>query len=56
MWFAIAVLLFLLWMVGVGLFNVAGNAVHLLAILAMASCGFHLVRLRRKVVKVRSQW
>ena len=51
MWLSIAVLLFLLWMVGVGLFNVAGNSVHLLALLALVSLGVHVAPRRRKVVR-----
>ena len=50
MWFAIAVLCFLLWMVAVGLFNVTGNSVHLLALLGMVSLALHVAPRRRKAV------
>ena len=45
-----AIVLFVLWCVAVGFFHVAGNAIHLLPLLAMVSVGLHLVGRRRKVV------
>ena len=48
MWIAIAALLLLLWMVGLGLFHVSGNSVHLLAVLAMISFALHVGQWRRR--------
>ena len=50
MWLTLAIVLFVLWCVAVGFFHVAGNAIHLLPLLAMVSVGLHLVGRRRKVV------
>ena len=49
MWLTIALVFLVLWFLAVGFFHVSGNAVHLLAVLAMASLGVHLMRRRRKV-------
>ena len=50
MWLSLALVLFVLWCVAVGFFHVGGNAIHLLALLAMVAVGLHLAGRRRKVV------
>jgi len=50
MWFTIAAVLLTMWLYGVGLVHARGNAVHLLAVLALLSFGLHVLRWRRRKV------
>jgi hypothetical protein len=46
---AIALVLFVLWILGFGVFHVAGGLIHLLVVLAVISVIWHLLRGRRAV-------
>jgi hypothetical protein len=52
MWLALTIVSLALWFLAVGVFNVAGNAIHLIAVLAMVALGVHL-KGRRKVASPR---
>jgi len=45
----IAVLLFVLWLLGFGVFHVAGGLIHLLLVLAVIAIAYQLVTGRRAV-------
>jgi hypothetical protein len=49
MLFTIAAVLFVLWILGFGVFHVAGGLIHLLLILAVVSLLWQLVAGRRAV-------
>ena len=44
---ALAILLGLAWILGFGVFHVAGAAIHVLVVLAIVSVVVHLIRGRR---------
>ncbi len=44
---ALAILLGLAWILGFGVFHVAGAAIHVLVVLAVISVVIHLIRGRR---------
>ncbi len=50
MLFALAVILVLAWVLGLGVFHVAGGLIHLLLLLALISILWHIVRGRRTVL------
>jgi len=50
MLFALAVILVLAWVLGLGVFHVAGGLIHLLLLLALISILWHIVRGRRIVL------
>lgn len=50
MLFALAVILLVAWILGLGVFHVAGGMIHLLLLIAVASIILHFVRGRRSVV------
>jgi len=50
MFVALAVILFLAWALGFGVFHVAGGLIHLLIILAVISVIVHFVRGGRSAV------
>ncbi len=45
----IAVLLFILWLLGFGVFHVAGGLIHLLLVLAVIAIAYQLVTGRRAI-------
>jgi Family of unknown function (DUF5670) len=45
----IALVLFVLWILGFGVFHVAGGLIHLLVVLAIIAVIWHLLRGRRAV-------
>ena len=49
MLWTLAVVLFVLWLLGFGVFNVAGNLIHLLLVLALIVVVWRLVTGRRVV-------
>jgi Family of unknown function (DUF5670) len=49
MLFTIAAVLFVLWMLGFGVFHVAGGLIHILLILAVISLLWQLIAGRRAV-------
>jgi hypothetical protein len=50
MLWTIAVILFILWLLGFGVFHVAGGIIHLLLVLAIIVVIFRLITGRRPVV------
>jgi uncharacterized protein DUF5670 len=50
MLFALAVILLIAWVLGLGVFHVAGGLIHLLLLLAVISILWHFVRGRRSPV------
>ena len=50
MLWTIAVILFILWLLGFGVFHVAGGIIHLLLVLAIIVVIFRLISGRRPVV------
>jgi len=48
--FALAVILLVAWLLGFGVFHVAGGLIHLLLLVAVISILWHFVRGRRSVV------
>lgn len=49
MFLAIAVVLFVLWILGFGVFHVVGGLIHLLVVLAIIAVIWHFVAGRRAV-------
>jgi hypothetical protein len=45
----IALALFVLWILGLGVFHVAGGLIHLLVVLAIVAVIWHLIKGRRAV-------
>jgi hypothetical protein len=50
MLWTIAIILFILWLLGFGVFHVAGGLIHLLLVLAVIVILFRLITGRRPVV------
>ncbi len=50
MLWTIAIILFILWLLGFGVFHVAGGLIHLLLVLAVIVIIFRLITGRRPVV------
>jgi len=48
MLFTVAMVLLVLWFVGLTFFAVAGSSIHILLLLAMVSLAWHLMTRRRK--------
>ena len=49
MFLTLAVILFILWILGFGVFHVAGALIHILIVLALISVIWHLIAGRRAV-------
>jgi len=50
MFFALAVVLVLAWLLGFSVFHVAGSLIHLLLLLALISIAWHLLSGRRNTI------
>jgi hypothetical protein len=50
MFFAVAVVLVLAWLLGFSVFHVAGSLIHLLLLLALISIVWHLMSGRRNTI------
>lgn len=50
MFFALAVVLVLAWLLGFSVFHVAGSLIHLLLLLALISVVWHLLSGRRNTI------